>query len=384
MDALGSLAAALERLVLVRDDGGFVLGGVPPAWFHRLAGGAPEPGEGVDIERLLPFLEAFLPEAEQAWAHEGALPLRSCIFTETTAVGEELHLEATAVVAGSRRFLVVARDDARFVEQLHLLQRARELSLSHAELSREMERRDVLVHCIVHDLAGPLNSILGTLSLLEERLTAEQDAGLVRVGMRAAMRQRTLIREILEAFSAERGAADAARDDRAEPDLRAAVVEVAEALAPMARSRGVRLASAPGSGPPCRIVGDERRLSRVLFNLVDNAIRYTPAGRAVRVAVEEDPGGVRVLVDDEGPGLPPEVAPHLFQKFARGRDSAAGTGLGLYFCRITVESWGGSIGHEERPEGGSRFWARLRRSGSPARRGEADPGGADHGQGLDR
>lgn len=165
------------------------------------------------------------------------------------------------------------------------------------------------------------------------------------------------------------------------PDLGEAIAQVIEALAPVAASRGVRLAGPPPSAAPCRVIGDERRLARVLTNLVENAIRYTPRGGCVRVIVDEEPGSVHVAVEDEGPGVSPAVAARLFQKFARGRDAAAGTGLGLYFCRITVEHWGGAIGCEARPEGGSRFWVRLRcapeAASSSIRKGEGGAHGED-------
>jgi signal transduction histidine kinase len=79
----------------------------------------------------------------------------------------------------------------------------------------------------------------------------------------------------------------------------------------------------------------------------------------VRAAAWREGGEVVVAVDDQGPGVPVEMLPHLFEKFARGGERTAGTGLGLYFCRITVEGWGGGIGYEPRAEGGARFWIRL-------------------------
>jgi K+-sensing histidine kinase KdpD len=103
---------------------------------------------------------------------------------------------------------------------------------------------------------------------------------------------------------------------------------------------------------------------RVLANLVDNAIRYSPANSTVSIDVHREDSSVLATVDDEGPGVPPEVLPLLFAKFAKGRERSAGTGLGLYFCRITVERWGGGIGYEKRQPRGSRFWVRLPLAGS--------------------
>lgn len=69
--------------------------------------------------------------------------------------------------------------------------------------------------------------------------------------------------------------------------------------------------------------------------------------------------GAFVPVDDCGPGVEPGVASQLFEKFVRGEGQSGKVGLGLYFSRITVEQWGGKIGCQPRPEGGTRFWFRL-------------------------
>ncbi len=231
--------------------------------------------------------------------------------------------------------------------------------------------------------------------MLEERENPCPAADLVRVALQAALRQRALIREILDVFAAERSAQDFAHHDPdLAPDLCAEVAKVAEALEPSASSRGVLLSVptrvtaerarpiARGGEPACNVVGEERRLARVLYNLIENAIRFTPAGRSVVVSVHDEPQAVRLLVEDEGPGVSPALVPRLFQKLVRGQDPASGTGLGLYFCRVTVESWGGGIGYEPRPSGGARFWVRLRRAGACAEGREARraEGGRGHGE----
>ncbi|WP_437731003.1 sensor histidine kinase [Sorangium sp. So ce1335] len=369
-----SLLAALDKLVLERlHDGTFILRGEPPPWFLRLGIAPPWRETPLRIDSALPFLEVFLPEAERAWSAEsdadagGSSSVQSDCWTQMTEDDEALHLEATALCVGPARLLVITRNDALFHERRRVLQRARELRLVHEALSREVERKDLLVHCIVHDLSGPLNSLLGALSLLEEQPLPEKSAGLAGIALKAALRQRELIREILDTFAAEATAPGGPGDDLAEvADLRVTVAQVVEALLPMACSRGVRLEGppTPEDGRPWSVVGEERRLARVISNLVENALRFTAARTSVRVALHDEPGWARVTVDDEGPGVSPAVAPRLFQKFARGSDPGAGSGLGLYGARIAVERWGGAIGYEARPGGGARFWLRLRRAGA--------------------
>jgi signal transduction histidine kinase len=176
------------------------------------------------------------------------------------------------------------------------------------------------------------------------------------------MRQRQMIREILEVFSAEAGALEAIPDEAAGPDLGAVMKNACAELLPIARRRNVRLdLPDEATWAPRPVVADEERLFRVVSNLVINALHHAPAGSSVRIAVGSEDGSVLVTVEDDGPGVPPELIPELFQKFPRARDRG-GTGLGLYFCRITLERWGGGIGYEGRRQGGARFWIRLRKA----------------------
>ena len=103
---------------------------------------------------------------------------------------------------------------------------------------------------------------------------------------------------------------------------------------------------------------------RIYGNLVENALRHSPAGTKVRLGVVDEDRFLLGFVDDQGPGLPDdETATRLFALFAKGKGDRGGkAGLGLYFCKITVERWGGTIGCESRPGGGARFWFRLPRA----------------------
>jgi two-component system sensor histidine kinase KdpD len=102
---------------------------------------------------------------------------------------------------------------------------------------------------------------------------------------------------------------------------------------------------------------DPALVTQVLTNLLDNAVKYTPPGTRIRIAAVHDARTVRVVVEDEGPGLPP-VDPHvLFDKFQRGREESAvvGAGLGLAICRAIVDAHGGEITAGPGTHGGARF-----------------------------
>jgi signal transduction histidine kinase len=350
---LTEIIPAFEALVFERlPNGRFLARSVPPPWCRQVR---PDVrwDEPLALDEVFPFLTVFLPQAEdQSWA-PGGHPIRSDIWQET----ENIHVRAAAVRLGEAAALIIVRSDPLYHERQDLLQRARELRMMHTSLMREIEQKDILIHAIVHDLAAPLHSILGVLSLLDERPRDEPEASWVRLGIQAAVRQRELIGEILDVFAAEGDTLGAA----SVVALQEIIDEVVAEREPVARTRSLSLERIVREPEP-RVVADRVRLFRVLTNLLDNAIRNSPSGGVVRISTRREDDSVMVFVEDDGPGVPASVLPHLFEKFARGRDRSSGTGLGLFFCRITVENWGGGIGYERRRTGGARFWIRLKTS----------------------
>ena len=103
----------------------------------------------------------------------------------------------------------------------------------------------------------------------------------------------------------------------------------------------------------------------MIFNLLENAIRHSPVRAAVRVGITVDAAGVLVTVDDEGPGVLPDLVDTMFEKFSQAGANTGKIGLGLYFCRITIASWGGTIGYTPRATGGAQFWFRLPHAAPP-------------------
>lgn len=373
---LSALAAALDVLVLERrDDGRFVVCAAAPPWCCALGHAFVEEGATVDVEEIFEFLSAFLPDAEAIWAGTPGRRITSDLWTEAGTEGEEFHLEATAARVGDARALVVRRSERLYAERSLVLQRARERRLAHDALAREIENKDLLVHAVVHDLAAPLHSILGALSLLAEGVAPDDAGPLVQLALGAAMRQRELITEILDVYSTEQGGLSGV-DARA-PDAASVLAQVVAERMPVAARRNVQLRLI-GADDPAEVAADADRLFRVATNLVDNAIRHSPRGGTVEVQLEPDGDAWVITVSDEGPGVSDELVPQLFEKLPRGRDPR-GTGLGLYFCRITVEAWGGRVGYEPRSPRGSQFWARLR-AAAPARPREPAAGRIEHGQ----
>jgi hypothetical protein len=288
--------------------------------------------------------------------------LKSGPWAEATLSGEDLHLEASAICLGSRRILLIERLGSRYTENQSLLQKAREISLEEQRHIKETQKKEILLHCIVHDLAGPLASIKGCLSLLKSENLSPKGRELLQAGLGQAVKQEKWIRTILEVFAAEVASIEAfTRDPAHVPDAAVCSREVVQALTPAAAADKLQLQLSPAVDltRSWKVVGEKTRLERVLFNLIENALRHTAPASTVTVGLERDGDRITIMVDDQGPGIPREVAANLFQKLSQGENRTGKAGLGLYFCRITVERWGGEIGCCSLPEGGARFWFRL-------------------------
>jgi signal transduction histidine kinase len=109
------------------------------------------------------------------------------------------------------------------------------------------------------------------------------------------------------------------------------------------------------------VEGSRDDLHRLVLNLIENALRHTPPGSDVRASAHlADPEHVRIMVEDEGPGLPPEIRDRAFERFVRGAgDGGRGSGLGLAIVSAVAASHGGTVSYEDRMNGGARFIVTL-------------------------
>ncbi|MFO0727615.1 MAG: HAMP domain-containing sensor histidine kinase [Myxococcota bacterium] len=368
--ALESIAA-LELAVFEQIAGPrFRLVGVAPAWFTRILP-ALAPGDELDLAALSSFLENFLWDAEAHWAQHPAEQLESMRWRETFGDAGDLELIATAVAAkSSRARMLLVRHLPGDEPEERLLQRARDSSMAHETMVEQLEQKEVLLHCIIHDLGAPLAAMAATLSTLQSA-PPEQQPLLLEIGQRQAERQHRLIQQILEVFQADRQPPAQAPPEAS--DLAAALEAAADIVAPSFRRSAVELRRHFDAAVLVR--GDRTRLERMIVNLLENALRYAPRGSAVELSAQRvglDPpitgsvrkeitgsGSVRIEVADRGPGVPEAARATLFEKLQQGPHKTGRLGLGLYFCRITAQAFGGRVGFVERPGGGALFWIEL-------------------------
>ena len=133
-----------------------------------------------------------------------------------------------------------------------------------------------------------------------------------------------------------------------------------ELLAPRAEGKHLEFASIISPEVPFIVHGDDGRLRQVLVNLLLNAAVHTPPGTPIQINAEAGEKEITLTVADQGPGIPPEALPHLFDKFYRAPGAAAGgSGLGLSIVKGFVEAHGGTVSAQNRPGGGAEFTLRL-------------------------
>jgi len=234
--------------------------------------------------------------------------------------------------------------------------------------------RDVVLANLSHELKTPLAAQLASVELLRDSLFDSQDAepgsdspgsagspasaAAVLVGSleRSTLRLLGLVENLLASARLETG--DWAM--RSEPvDLAEVAREAAVLLGPLFEQR--RQSVEPPASAATWVVGDRTQLLQVMLNLLGNANKFAPEGTRVRIAGGRDGVDAVLLVEDEGPGLPPVDEASLFGRYRRFGGSARphGAGLGLWIVHSIVRRHGGSVAAETRAEGGARFTVRL-------------------------
>ncbi|HLM85787.1 MAG TPA: HAMP domain-containing sensor histidine kinase [Solirubrobacteraceae bacterium] len=263
------------------------------------------------------------------------------------------------------------RDPSRRMPQLHaedevselahtLEGMLRELDAARGETEATLARQRRFVADASHELRTPLTSVLANLELLAESLHGDQGEAAASA-LRSSRRMRRLVADLLLLARTDAGHVVAH-----EPcDLAQIVVEAAGELGPVSADHDISL-----DIHPANVVGARDELHRLTINLLENALRHTPAGTAIRVSTATTADGMALLVvEDDGPGVSPELAPTLFERFVRGAGDRGGSvGLGLAIVQAVAVSHSGTVTLEPSlGPNGARFVVTLPAAEVPAR-----------------
>ncbi|MFN2134562.1 MAG: sensor histidine kinase [Candidatus Promineifilaceae bacterium] len=285
------------------------------------------------------------------------------LFVSASVTDDLRQLAATAQQLAdgdlSARVAVHGRDE---VAQVGLAFNEMAGQLEHVERQRiELEnlRRD-LVAWASHDLRTPLTSIRVRVEALNDGMVEEMETGRY---------YQSILNDVLALSSLYDDMFELAQQDRIDVSLEKSLNSLSELIddslvrfAPLSEERAIVLSAQidPGVDP---VPLNPAKISRVLDNLLGNALRHTPQGGRIRISAQRDQGSVTVTVQDSGPGFSPEDLPRLFEQFYRGEQARSratgGAGLGLAIARGIVEGHDGRIWAENGPEGGARVVFQL-------------------------
>jgi signal transduction histidine kinase len=301
------------------------------------------------------------------WGHEtGRSPLFTGLVAVALALGmvqllahgmtyplREMVSAARAMARGdyARRVTATSRDE---VGEL-----ARAFNAMATELEEVDRMRKDLVANVSHELRTPISALRALLENLIDGVEPVERSTL-ETTLRQVERLGGLVEQLLELSKLESRAVPL---DRARIDLRPVVEQVLEESRPQAESRGVNVTL--DGDPEVGLRADEHRLHQVVANLVSNAVRHSPEGGRVLVSIAGDDGRARFEVADQGPGIAPDEAERVFERFYRSDHARTategGSGLGLAIARWIVELHGGTIRAEPAQPHGCRMVVELPR-----------------------
>ena len=281
-----------------------------------------------------------------------AQALHGYLFVMPRRAGDDTPMPQSA------RISPLTADDGRVVGTITVVDDVSDRMLREADLREQIEAlkvarrsaedalriKDEFLATLSHELRTPLNSVLGWTRILRYRCddTASLQRGLEVIERNGAAQLR-LIEDMLDMSRMMSGKL---RVEMRETDVVAAALTAVDALTPTAVTKGVTIRTQITPGLPA-VNGDPDRLSQVAWNLLANAVKFTPAGGTVDVAVQSAPGAVVLSVSDTGQGISADFLPHIFEPFRQGDASTTrrhgGLGLGLALVHRLVDLHGGRV-----------------------------------------
>jgi len=322
------------------------------------------------------FVETQFGAGSKAQAWRGEFPLRD-------SSGSQVHLDWSVsglVESGVR--IAVAID----VSERHELEMCRLELLEREQAARSVAERhnrtkDDFIAILSHELRTPLNAILGWVHVLQRQGLGEEKVRGLEAIERSVKTQARIISDILDVSRINAGKMRLERD---EIDLAEVVNASLASVANLAAAK--RITIAKHLDPHVRRAWvDAARVQQILWNLMTNAIKFSPEGSRVEVGLHQQGSGIELLVRDYGQGISPEFLPHLFDRFTQSDAPAnrrhGGLGLGLSIVKHLVDLHGGTVMAESRGAGEGtcmRVWLPARQAGGDVdRRGDRDTASAD-------
>src|SRR5205085_3409055 len=269
-------------------------------------------------------------------------------------------LAQQAALVSTRSWQLHLPKEAEEIEELRPLTESMRQMLARLEHSFEQQRE--FLGNAAHEVTTPVAVLKSTRQSVQQRSRTSEE---YRAGLRAWLqdldRLELLLQWMLRLARAEQWAQGGRQRDLDVIDINSTCEEAVERIRSLAQSRNTAIhLVTDGPVPFC---ADPEDLQLVWTNLLENAVRYSPEGASVEVAVTHDDGRAKVVFEDHGHGIPANDLPHIFDRFYRGDPSrtraTGGFGLGLAIAKALVEAYGGSIAAESVPGKGTRMTVEL-------------------------
>jgi two-component system, sensor histidine kinase and response regulator len=243
--------------------------------------------------------------------------------------------------------------------QIELESRNRQLQENYDQLKKLEDLRDNLIHMIVHDMRSPLMAIMLGLDVHKRKAATKLNEAEMEPVVEAMICTDRLVEMVSSLLDVSRLESGEMPINIEECDLTGLMCEVTQSLKNLASDCQLEVAQQE----PVMVRCDRELMRRVLTNIGANAVKFAPENGRVEFSIQKNSAGIKVLISDNGPGIPEEYQEKVFEKFGqvetRQQRKMYSTGLGLTLCKLAVEAHGGKIGVESEVGKGSTFWFTL-------------------------
>lgn len=320
--------------------------------------------EGLRADRFaVALLDLALPDAFGIEVVERVVAEAPHIAVLVFTVTDDDAMVLQALQKGAQDYLVKSRLDwytllrsMRYAIERKRVEQERLAALAHAEAA--VRARDSILGIVSHDLRGPLHAIsLGALLLREPSLTQDQKVRQLESIQRSAEQMTRLVLDLLDVAKIEAGHLSI---HPSAVDTAAVIRDAVELNTGIAVEKGVALETDLPADPLPAVHADRERILQVFYNLLGNAVKFTPRDGRILVSAESAAGEMQFSVTDTGAGIPQEDQARLFDPYWQAsRPNRLSAGLGLFITKGVVEAHGGRIWVESKPDQGTTFFFTL-------------------------
>lgn len=285
-------------------------------------------------------------------------PVSYCLSIDADDTTVHLRNELVPIVRDGRviSLLIISSD----ISELKEVEEKLKAEKAVVESGYQAKRR--FLASMSHEIRTPLNAMLGALSLLGGTPLSTHQKNYLHNLQQGADHLLAIVNDALDVSRIESGHLQLVREEFDLPALAQRVLGIVQGKASEKR---IALQLFCDDDVPGQVVGDPLRVSQILINLLNNALKFTDKGHVILRLVKSDKDGdnIRFSVEDTGSGIEPSLAPFLFDEYSAAHDERSralgGTGLGLNICKRLVEAMGGNIGVASTPGIGSCFWMNI-------------------------